>query len=131
MMHIAKSHYGPIAVGIAGCEGYVGARMTQAALELGCHVYGYDTAGMNKFIGHRGFFPCSSPEQLIGADTLVTYLALQPKHRKQYLEQLLSARKNVLCEKPMSSADAPEECLAINKLVERTMERLCIISHLF
>lgn len=97
-------------VAIAGCSGYIGTHMTQAALALGMHVYGIDPYLQKNLLQHPQFKAIETPEAFCNLDADIHYLALQPNHRTPYLDRLIPQGRFIFSEKPMARARDPHIC---------------------
>jgi len=108
-------------VAIAGCSGYIGTHMTRAALDLGMQVYGIDPVLDQCFTTHDHFHEVKSLDEFCNLNADCFYLALQPNHRKSYLNRLISNGRILLSEKPMARARDPHVCdTLVNVLSQST-----------
>lgn len=107
-------------VAIAGCSGYIGTHMTNAALNLGLRVYGIDLVLNETFKNHDHFYEVKTVDEFCTLDADCFYLALQPNHREPYLNRLIADGKIILSEKPMARARDPEICDTIVKALDKS-----------
>jgi hypothetical protein len=97
-------------IAIAGCSGYIGTHMTQAALALGLQVYGIDPQLQNSLVNQTHFTAVDTIESFCHLNADIYYLALQPNHRPPYLNHLIPDGRFIFSEKPMARARDPHVC---------------------
>jgi predicted dehydrogenase len=97
-------------IAIAGCSGYIGTHMTQAALDLGLQVYGIDLQMQDAFLAQPNFTAIDTLDTFCDLNTDIHYLALQPNHRTPYLDRLIADDRFIFSEKPMARARDPHIC---------------------
>jgi len=100
----------PKTIAIAGCSGYIGTHMTQAALALGMQVYGIDPLLQDHFVSQKNFTEIDTIDAFCDLDADIYYLALQPNHRTPYLARLIPDGRFIFSEKPMARARDPHVC---------------------
>lgn len=97
-------------IAIAGCSGYIGTHMTQAALALDMKVLGIDPFLNSAYLSHPNFTAIDTIDDFCDQHADVYYLALQPNHRDPYLARLIPKNRFIFSEKPMARARDPHIC---------------------
>ncbi|MFT5368106.1 MAG: hypothetical protein ACI8V2_003069 [Candidatus Latescibacterota bacterium] len=100
----------PKTIAIAGCSGYIGTHMTQAALALDMQVCGIDPQMQGDLLHRPNFTTVDTIDAFCDIEADIHYLALQPNHRTPYLARLIPDGRFIFSEKPMARARDPHIC---------------------